>query len=208
MEVVVEDAAAVEEMEEWECGDAGVGGGVTEHGVEFGESGEGEGVEGAGGVDGVGDALCLGAGEEHDASGCGEDDCGVELCDGPGVGADVACDGLAGGIGAIGGEGECPDALGGEGVEWELSELSLGEGLCGGGECKDGCGADVEGEGCGEDEGVVDFGDVDGGWLEGVIVLGGGAFGLEGGEWYGGDGLGEGVGHEEGSVEEVVRDER
>ena len=61
----------------------------------------------------------------HYAALCGEEYGGVGLCDGVGVEADFAADGLLCGIGAVGCKFERPYSIGGEGIEWELSELSL-----------------------------------------------------------------------------------
>ena len=90
-----------------------------------------------------------------------EEDSGIELGDGVGVGAYVAGDGLASRERAHGGDLKCPYAFGGESIERELTELTLGECLYGRGKAKDEArtnGVDT----CGwEDEGVIDLGGIE-----------------------------------------------
>ena len=126
------------------------------------------------------------------------------MCNGVDVDGGVADDRLDGEVCTGRGNGECPDAFGGESVEGELSELSLGERTCGCGEGEDFGGAYGDGRRGFEDKGVIHFRDVDSGECRhGVVDREGGV----------GVGIGfaeeqrtdQGIGEPVSAVQEVVR---
>lgn len=109
---------------------------------------------------GVGDTCDRRAAEDDDAACCGEDHGVVGLRDAGGVDADVARDGMYGGVEAVVGGLKGPYAVCGEGIERELAVLSLREGL--GGRCQRddvACAYGVDAAE-GEEEGVAGFGGV------------------------------------------------
>lgn len=208
VDIVIEHAALLQELGERQCGQALIGSMlVPEHGVQLGEARQQRSVERILRADGLGNAPCLRTADEHDAAVCGEEHGGIELRDAAGVGADIAGDGLTGGIGAGGRYLQRPDSLGSEGIEGKLSELAFGKSL--------GCGTDaldfaransIDAE-KGEVEGVVDLGGVDlVGQRDGEASASlGGTGGREGGEVFTAHKLviEKGVG----TVKEIVRTE-
>ncbi len=133
--IVVDDAAVFDEGAEGHEGQVGCAPVVEmEEGVDSRELCQ---CRCAGVAYGVGDTCGRRAAEDDDAACCGEEHGVVGLRDAGGVDADVARDGMYGGVEAVFGGLKGPYAVCGEGVERKLAVLPLREGLCGGSKGED-----------------------------------------------------------------------